>query len=70
MSGSDYKKRLKALISAAESQQWAVSKTRGGHWRFVPPDKQRHIVIAPATTRDQRAVANLEADLRRSGLAT
>jgi hypothetical protein len=69
MGGSDYKKRLKTLISAAEEQQWNVSKTSGGHWRFVPPDKQQNIVIAPATTRDHRAVANLEADLRRSGLS-
>lgn len=68
MSSADYKKQLKSLVAAAEDANWDVSKTSGGHWRFVPPDKEHQIVIATATTRDPRAVVNLQASLRRSGL--
>lgn len=68
MSSADYKKQLKSLVAAAKAANWDVSKTSGGHWRFVPADKEQHIVIATATTRDPRAVANLQASLRRSGL--
>ncbi|KXO92995.1 Uncharacterised protein (plasmid) [Tsukamurella tyrosinosolvens] len=68
MGGSDYKKRLKNLIAAAEKENWTVSKTGGGHWKFVPADKTKDIVHAPATSSDRRGVANVEADLKRSGL--
>lgn len=68
MGGSDYKKRLKNLITIAERADWTVSKTGGGHWKFVPPDKHQDIVHAPATSSDRRGVANVEADLKRSGL--
>lgn len=68
MGGSDYKKRLKALIATAERADWTVSKTGSGHWRFVPAEKGSSIVIAPATSSDHRGVANVEAALKRSGL--
>ncbi|BBX82194.1 type II toxin-antitoxin system HicA family toxin [Mycolicibacterium aubagnense] len=70
MSSADYKKRLKSLIAQAESSGWAVTKTNNGHWRFAPSDKNQPLVIAPGTTSDTRGVANLEAQLRRSGLET
>lgn len=68
MGNADYKKRLKSLISTAQSANWVVTLTNNGHWRFVPPDKDKSIVIAPGTASDHRAIANLEAELKRSGL--
>lgn len=69
MGGSDYKKRIKDLMDAAKSAGWSVTKTGSGHWKFVPADKSQRIVHAPATSSDHRGVANIEADLRRSGLS-
>lgn len=68
MGSSDYKKRLKSLISFAEDEGWTVTKTNGGHWRFAPPDKSQQLVTAAATSSDPRGMANLESQLRRSGL--
>lgn len=69
MGVADYKKKIKSLIRTAESEGWQVSHTSGGHWRFVPAERDRQIVHAAATSNDPRAIRNLEADLRRSGLA-
>lgn len=68
MGVSDYKKRVKTLSKQLESDGWTVTATNGGHLRFVPPDKSLPIVHAAATSSDPRALANLEADLRRSGM--
>lgn len=68
MGTADYKRKLKDLIKRAESAGWLVTKTGGGHWRFVPSDKTKQIVHAAATSSDYRGISNIEADLRRSGL--
>lgn len=67
MSRNDYKKRLEELASQARDQDWTVMPTNSGHVKFVPPEKDKPLVIAAATTTDHRAAANLLSQLRRSG---
>ncbi len=67
MSKSDYRKRLNELTSQAQEQDWKVLPTNNGHVKFIPPDKEQEIVIAPGTTTDHRAAANVLSQLRRSG---
>lgn len=67
MSKSDYRKRLNELSSQAQAQDWTVLPTNSGHFKFIPPDKEKPLVIAAATTTDHRAAANLLSQLRRSG---
>ena len=64
---SDYRKRLNELTSQAQAQDWVVQLTQNGHVKFIPPDKEREIVIAPGTTTDHRTSANVLSQLRRSG---
>lgn len=61
-------KELQKLIKSARKQGWMVEKTRGGHIRFVPPDKDKPIVVSGSTPSDRRSVLNLRAQLRRTGL--
>lgn len=68
MAGSDAKKWVKATTAKAEDAGWVVEKTSGGHWKFVPADRSKDIVIVAATTSDYRSIANAESRLRRSGL--
>ncbi len=67
MSRNDYKKRLEELASQAREQNWTVVPTNSGHVKFIPPEKDKSLVIAAATTTDHRAAANLLSQLRRSG---
>lgn len=67
MSRNDYKKRLAEFSSQAQNQDWRVEPTNSGHVKFIPPEKDKPIVIAAATTTDHRAAANLLSQLRRSG---
>ena len=67
MSRNDYKKRLDELTSQARNQDWTVTPTHSGHMKFIPPEKDKPLVIAAATTTDHRAAANLLSQLRRSG---
>jgi len=68
MSAADYKKRINEISDRARQQGWRVEITNGGHLRFIPPDKERPMVHAPATSSDYRGLANTAAQLRRSGL--
>lgn len=62
-------KGVKRLMKLAEKQGWDVQKLPGGHIRFVPPDKSKPMVVMGSTpTSDPRALKNLTAALRRSGL--
>lgn len=45
-----------------------MDRTRGGHIRFVPADKTKDIVVSSTTSSDHRAIKNLTAMLRKSGL--
>ena len=56
------------IAQAALRGGWAVSLTPGGHVCFRSPDPRQPLVIGPATTRKPRAIRNLRAQLRRSGL--
>lgn len=61
-------REVEALAEIARAQGWRIERTRGGHWRFVPPDPTRDIVVMSGTASDWRAVRNFRAALRRSGL--
>lgn len=58
-------KRLRPLIEFALSEGWDVSRTAGGHLRFVkaglPP------IFTASTASDHRATQNAWARLRRAG---
>lgn len=59
---------FESIRQAAVEQGWIVERTRGKHWRFVPPDKTKKMVVTGGTPSDVRATRNLLADLRRQGL--
>ena len=61
-------REVEGLAEIAREQGWRIERTRGGHWRFVPPDPTREIVVMSGTASDWRAVRNFRAALRRSGL--
>lgn len=59
----------KELIRMAERQGWDVTlQKRTAHYRFVPPDKEKVIVILPSSPSDYRGKRNGIAMLKRSGL--
>jgi predicted RNA binding protein YcfA (HicA-like mRNA interferase family) len=55
------------VVKQAEIQGFVVSRTKKGHWQFVPPDSTQKIVTAGGTPSDRRAILNLIASLRRAG---
>lgn len=60
--------KITDLMDLARSQGWKVERTnKATHWRFVPPDKKKPIVIV-AIGEGPRAQENAIAQLRRSGL--
>lgn len=61
-------KELQKLMKLARQQGWLVEGTKGGHFRFVPPDSSKPAVISSGTPSDHRSMLNLRAQLRRSGL--
>jgi predicted RNA binding protein YcfA (HicA-like mRNA interferase family) len=65
---SSFRKDMKRLRKAAEQQGWRVEDTRGGHVRFLPPDRSQPAVVAGGTPSDHRSWLNLLAMLRRAGL--
>lgn len=58
------------LARDAREQGWDVSRTNKGHWRFIPHDSSKPIVVASGTPSDWRSYANLMAQLKRSGFLT
>lgn len=56
------------IAQIAIAQGWRVEQTEKGHWRFIPPDKTKRIVIMPGTSVSRSGTRNALADLRRSGL--
>lgn len=42
-------KELRALFEKAESQGWTITRTKGSHFRCVPPDPSQGIVIVAGT---------------------
>jgi hypothetical protein len=59
-------KELKALLSLAEDQGWRVSRTNNGHYKLIAPNGK--IVFTSSTPSDNRAIKNIERDLRSGGL--
>ena len=55
------------LAALAQRQGWRIERKRR-HWRFVPPDPRAPAVVLSGTPSDGRALRNISADLRRSGL--
>lgn len=62
---SSYHRELAAI---ATRQGWRVETTEKGHWRFIPPDKTKRIVILPGTSVSRVGMRNSVAELRRNGL--
>lgn len=60
---------VRELRRLAESQGWRVEQTRSGHWRFVPPDPRKPVVVLAGTSVSASGIRNARASLRRSGLA-
>jgi len=58
------KHAVKELLRWAEAAGWRVQFTRGGHLRLRHPDGG--VVVAASTPSDQRALANLRAQMRRA----
>lgn len=67
MGKPNYRKRLTELSSQAQGQGWSVEQTANGNFRFVPPAKDREIVIASGTAFDPRVADSVLFELRRSG---
>ncbi len=58
-----------SIVDAALNAGWRRETLRGGHYRLTPPDRGKPAVVYSGTPSDWRAIMNLRADLRRSGLA-
>ena len=67
MGKPDYRKRLNKLSSQAQEQGWSVQQTEVGNFKFIPPEKDREIVIASGTAFDPRVADSVLFELRRSG---
>lgn len=61
-------KEVKKIIKLAQSQGWEVKMTGGKHIQFIPSDKKQSMVVTSLTASDARAIKNLRAWLRSSGL--
>jgi len=57
------------LVKTLSNQGWSVEKTAKNHFRFIPPDKTKDIVIQSGTSSDHRSYTKLVSYLRRSGAA-
>jgi predicted RNA binding protein YcfA (HicA-like mRNA interferase family) len=60
-------KDFKGIRKEAERQGWRVEVTKGGHWRFVPPDPTKPMVVTSSTPSDHRTLDNFIGRLRKSG---
>ncbi len=59
---------VKKILRAAKAQGWRIERTRKGHLRLVPPDPKAPMVIGSGNPSDHRAIRNLLAQMKRSGL--
>lgn len=61
-------KETKELLEALRAQGWKCSQgKRNHHWKAVPPDPTKPIVIIGSTPSSWRNRANTLRDLKRSG---
>jgi hypothetical protein len=61
------KKDLAILMKIALKAGWRVELTKGGHYKWIAPNSL-DLIYSSSTPSDNRALANLKQDLRRSGL--
>lgn len=59
---------LRELKRLALDQGWRVEPTNGSHWKFVPADKTKPIVVLPGTSCSRVGLRNALSALKRSGL--
>lgn len=59
-------KEVKYLVSLAENQGWRVSMTHKNHYKLIAPNGK--VVFVSSTPSDNRAIKNIERDLRVNGL--
>jgi predicted RNA binding protein YcfA (HicA-like mRNA interferase family) len=59
---------LKELKRLAEAQGWRVEPTKGSHWKFIPPDKTKQMVVLPGSSCSRVGLRNALSALKRSGL--
>jgi predicted RNA binding protein YcfA (HicA-like mRNA interferase family) len=60
-------KTLRELITMAEEQGWTITRTSGGHLAFKGPTGKQTVI--GLNSEEPRALRNLQAALRRAGLA-
>lgn len=58
---------FKDIMRLATGQGWRVEKTQSSHWKFIPPDATKKIVVTGSTPSDHRSIKNFLADLKRQG---
>lgn len=59
---------LRDVSERAREHGWVVERTNSNHWRFIPPDPTKPIVVTGGTPSDYRAYKNFLSQLKRSGL--
>lgn len=60
-------KDFQKLIKEAENQGWEVSRTGGGHLRWMSPEGK--VVFSAFSPSDKRALQNTKKELRIKGFA-
>lgn len=58
-------KDLKVLMDQATTQGWVITKTNGGHFKWVSPIGK--FFFSAQTPSDHRALQNVKKDLRLNG---
>lgn len=59
-------KDTKKIIDKLLAQGWRIEQG-AKHIKAYPPDRTKPMVVIPGTPSDRRSLANLKAQLRRSG---
>lgn len=68
MGNSNYDKLMIEVIKIAEENNWKVSRTKKGHFKFISPDKSQPIIHLSGTPSDAKTYICSIAQLRRHGL--
>lgn len=64
VSNSDFR----MLVEKARAQGFVVGYTKGGHWKFTPPDRSKGVFYCSSTpNRPERFIKNVRRDLRQRG---
>lgn len=64
---SNDKREIQELKRQAEAQGWVVLLTKSGHWKFLPPDRTKGMVICSSTPSDYHTLNLLRRDLKVRG---